>query len=527
MKNKKLVLVIALSIIGKVVLGQNVFFHKSFPRILQSRNILLSIYNDGLQFQGEKKYTEAIFMLDSVINNYPSFYDASYHRFQINIKLKNYKYALRDIERVYEFKEKDSKYFFNKAKCYDKLNKSELAHLYYEMGLLFEPYNEVQLVKNANLYMYDKQFSKAVYYFDRVLNMSPGLYDIYYSRGIAKHNMKLYEEACQDWYNAYLENESCKKMHFYKCSKYKSKRRKTNLTKPDRIELPLFSHDQYNSLEEFITEKLIYPDVSLRNQEKGTVLVQFTVGKDSLISGIKILNGVSKSIDQEAKRLVKLTERSWLPAQKAYKSLDYTCILPIKFKIYDGYLKEAELYKQLETTDKSEYESLIHVGTNILRKNPFHLETYSILQELLKKTDYRETGFNYNYLGNLPKKNFSFLPEITSPASYCKMYFNDKWKICDKESAQYYRVINWSNIHNYPEGKVYNYYMSDSLFMVGKYHNLHKEGKFSFYYPNGNLSKTIYFMGNNPINEYCEYYENGVVKVNMIINDDFVFKRAN
>lgn len=55
----------------------------------------------------------------------------------------------------------------------------------------------------------------------------------------------------------------------------------------------------------YISENLYYPDEAIDNDEMGKVIVGFTVLEDGIIGDLTIIQSASKSLDEEALRLVK------------------------------------------------------------------------------------------------------------------------------------------------------------------------------------------------------------------------------
>ncbi|MCJ8291799.1 MAG: energy transducer TonB [Crocinitomicaceae bacterium] len=80
----------------------------------------------------------------------------------------------------------------------------------------------------------------------------------------------------------------------------------------------------------FISDNIKYPEVDKEMGTQGRVYVQFVVEKDGSLSNISIMRGVSKTIDREAKRVIRLMPK-WKPAEAAGKIVRCRSRLPITF----------------------------------------------------------------------------------------------------------------------------------------------------------------------------------------------------
>jgi protein TonB len=82
----------------------------------------------------------------------------------------------------------------------------------------------------------------------------------------------------------------------------------------------------------FIKENVTYPKFEKDSSIQGRVIIQFYVNDDGTIGGIHVIKGVSKGLDEEALRVVKL-----LPRFKPWENMNKTekpwLNLPINFKL--------------------------------------------------------------------------------------------------------------------------------------------------------------------------------------------------
>jgi len=83
------------------------------------------------------------------------------------------------------------------------------------------------------------------------------------------------------------------------------------------------------AMTKFIADNFIYPDSARINEEQGVVYVQFVVSKKGNVEDVKVLRGVSKSIDKEAIRIISIMPK-WRPGEQAGKPVNVRYVLPIR-----------------------------------------------------------------------------------------------------------------------------------------------------------------------------------------------------
>lgn len=82
----------------------------------------------------------------------------------------------------------------------------------------------------------------------------------------------------------------------------------------------------------FISSNIQYPQEAMEMGDQGRVYVEFVVGKDGSLTGIKVLRGVSTALDREAKRMISLMPK-WNPAEAKGKLARSRNRLPISFRL--------------------------------------------------------------------------------------------------------------------------------------------------------------------------------------------------
>ena len=82
----------------------------------------------------------------------------------------------------------------------------------------------------------------------------------------------------------------------------------------------------------YVKKKMKYPSQARRMGIEGKVFVQFVVGKDGVISEVKVIRGVGAGCDEEAIRVIKNSPR-WSPGKQRGKAVKVRMVLPITFKL--------------------------------------------------------------------------------------------------------------------------------------------------------------------------------------------------
>ena len=84
------------------------------------------------------------------------------------------------------------------------------------------------------------------------------------------------------------------------------------------------------AMKQFLADNIKYPEIAMEMGDQGKVFIEFVVEKDGSITQIKILRGVSREIDLEAKRVVRDMPK-WTPAESKGESVRARCRIPINF----------------------------------------------------------------------------------------------------------------------------------------------------------------------------------------------------
>jgi TonB family protein len=82
----------------------------------------------------------------------------------------------------------------------------------------------------------------------------------------------------------------------------------------------------------FLINNVQYPQEASENGEQGTVYCSFVVEKDGSLTDIKILRGVSESLDKEVLRVLSLSPK-WNPGVLAGENVRVQFNMPVKFTL--------------------------------------------------------------------------------------------------------------------------------------------------------------------------------------------------
>ena len=99
-------------------------------------------------------------------------------------------------------------------------------------------------------------------------------------------------------------------------------------------QMPQFPGGQA-AMMKFIADSLRYPSVSCEHRIEGRVVVQFVVDCEGNILNPLVVWSVDPLLDKVAIRVVKLMPK-WIPGRQNGKPVSVVCLVPIRFKEYEG-----------------------------------------------------------------------------------------------------------------------------------------------------------------------------------------------
>jgi TonB family protein len=91
--------------------------------------------------------------------------------------------------------------------------------------------------------------------------------------------------------------------------------------------------EKATSLEEYLQKNIIYPEEAVDNFIRGTEVIKFVVTPEGNTTDFKVINSVSRQIDQEVIRVLKTTNGMWMPAHNNEKHVAMVKEVSIPFDI--------------------------------------------------------------------------------------------------------------------------------------------------------------------------------------------------
>lgn len=98
------------------------------------------------------------------------------------------------------------------------------------------------------------------------------------------------------------------------------------------VEQPAEFPGGQTALMTWLAKNIAYPEAAQQNGISGRVIVKFIVEKDGSISGVSVVKGVDKDLDNEAIRVVKKMPK-WQPGKNGGKAVRCYFSLPVTFRL--------------------------------------------------------------------------------------------------------------------------------------------------------------------------------------------------
>ncbi|MGV3636546.1 MAG: energy transducer TonB [Flavobacteriales bacterium] len=86
------------------------------------------------------------------------------------------------------------------------------------------------------------------------------------------------------------------------------------------------------ALHKYLSREVNYPEIDIVGRREGRVTVGFIIRSDGTVTDVKVLQGVSPTIDAEAERVVRRMIK-WKPGKFNQREVDVRYALPIVFKL--------------------------------------------------------------------------------------------------------------------------------------------------------------------------------------------------
>lgn len=95
---------------------------------------------------------------------------------------------------------------------------------------------------------------------------------------------------------------------------------------------PKFMGGGPNEFSKWVNQRLEYPEIAKENGIQGRVMLSFKVGKDGVLTDVKVIRGVDPSLDKEAMRVVKMSPK-WEPGKQRDRAVPVTYTFPVIFQL--------------------------------------------------------------------------------------------------------------------------------------------------------------------------------------------------
>lgn len=95
---------------------------------------------------------------------------------------------------------------------------------------------------------------------------------------------------------------------------------------------PTFNDSDANEFSKWVSEQVKYPQDAIDANIQGKVVLQFTVNKEGQVEDVKVLHGVSETLDAEAVRVVSSSPK-WEPGSMNGTPVNVKYIFPVLFRL--------------------------------------------------------------------------------------------------------------------------------------------------------------------------------------------------
>lgn len=163
--------------------------------INENTNYYKGYYNRGLLFAQTERMKDALKDFDKAIalKQYPKAYIARANAYYV---LKDFPKAILDAEMVLKTDATNFKANYVLANCYDDLNQSDKAIVYYNKVINVNTENPLYYLRRAIVYGKMQQFMFCLQDLDKCTNLDPNYAEAYYWKGVVKVNMN--QNPCAD-----------------------------------------------------------------------------------------------------------------------------------------------------------------------------------------------------------------------------------------------------------------------------------------------------------------------------------------
>ena len=95
---------------------------------------------------------------------------------------------------------------------------------------------------------------------------------------------------------------------------------------------PSFNGGDANEFSRWVNSRLVYPETARELGVQGRVTIQFTIGTDGRVSGVRVLKGADPLLDEEAVRVVSSSPK-WTPGRQRDRAVKVSYTFPVIFQL--------------------------------------------------------------------------------------------------------------------------------------------------------------------------------------------------
>lgn len=102
----------------------------------------------------------------------------------------------------------------------------------------------------------------------------------------------------------------------------------------------------YESIDDYLNARVVYPDEPAKCCIQGTEVVKFTITSHGKVTGINVVHSVCSKMDEEVIRVLKTTNGKWHPASIDGNPVDMEQEVSVVFKLHEttDFVKLANAY---------------------------------------------------------------------------------------------------------------------------------------------------------------------------------------
>ncbi len=228
---------------------------------------------------------------------------------------------------------------------YDNVVESEERAFYYRIRKEPRKRQSNGLIKVEEYYVINDQLKKKATYLEIAPDLLTGDYQEYYITGQIKAQGNYDKGNKKEGFETYhyngqlaslISKEEEEKLYitdFNHSGQQVEKRLFFDNVVYTKVEVnPMFLGGK-DRFRDFLYENLTYPPSATSKKIEGSVYVQFVVDYDGSLSNIEIIKGIGAGCDEEALRVIEMTDKMWTPGKNEDKIVKTKMVVPITFRL--------------------------------------------------------------------------------------------------------------------------------------------------------------------------------------------------